>query len=115
MWVGSGRNSLCASANEELGTLADNNPLTLSYAFLSLLSLVLIPFFFFFSFSFLCCFPFLHALPPSPSSSPSLLIARVRLFISQVDGLGGGSVRREMRAVELTVGCGKNCVLLQVS
>ena len=28
MWVGSGRGSLCASANEELGTLADNNPLT---------------------------------------------------------------------------------------
>ena len=28
MWVGSGRKSLCASANEELGTLADNNPLT---------------------------------------------------------------------------------------
>ena len=28
MWVGSGRNTLCASANEELSTLADNNPLT---------------------------------------------------------------------------------------
>ena len=28
MWVGSGRSTLCASANEELGTLADNNPLT---------------------------------------------------------------------------------------
>ena len=27
MWVGSGRSTLCASANE-LGTLADNNPLT---------------------------------------------------------------------------------------
>ena len=29
MWVGSGRSTLCASANEELGTSADNNPLTL--------------------------------------------------------------------------------------
>ena len=28
MWVGSVRSTLCASANEELGTLADNNPLT---------------------------------------------------------------------------------------
>ena len=28
MWVGSARSSLCASASEELGTLADNNPLT---------------------------------------------------------------------------------------
>ena len=28
MWVGSGRSTLCASANEKLGTLADNNPLT---------------------------------------------------------------------------------------
>ena len=28
MWVGSGRSTLRASANEELGTLADNNPLT---------------------------------------------------------------------------------------
>ena len=28
MWVGSERNSLCASANEELGTFADNTPLT---------------------------------------------------------------------------------------
>ena len=28
MWVGSGRSTLCASFNEELGTLADNNPLT---------------------------------------------------------------------------------------
>ena len=28
MWVGSERSTLCASANEELGTLADNNPLT---------------------------------------------------------------------------------------
>ena len=28
MWVGSGRSTLCASANEELGTLADINPLT---------------------------------------------------------------------------------------
>ena len=28
MWVGSGRSSLCASANEELCTLADNNPFT---------------------------------------------------------------------------------------
>ena len=28
MWVGSGRSTLCASDNEELGTLADNNPLT---------------------------------------------------------------------------------------
>ena len=28
MWVGSGRSTLCASANGELGTLADNNPLT---------------------------------------------------------------------------------------
>ena len=28
MWVGSVRSSLCASANEELGTLAENNPLT---------------------------------------------------------------------------------------
>ena len=28
MWVGSGRSTLCASANEELGTLADSNPLT---------------------------------------------------------------------------------------
>ena len=28
MSVGSGRSTLCASANEELGTLADNNPLT---------------------------------------------------------------------------------------
>ena len=32
MWVGSGRSILCASANEELGTLADNNPLTLLVA-----------------------------------------------------------------------------------
>ena len=30
MWVGSGRSTLCASANEELGTLADNNPLTVA-------------------------------------------------------------------------------------
>ena len=29
MWVGSEWSTLCASANEELGTLADNNPLTL--------------------------------------------------------------------------------------
>ena len=29
MWVGSGRSILCAVANEELGTLADNNPLTI--------------------------------------------------------------------------------------
>ena len=28
MWLGSERSSLCAFANEELGTLADNNPLT---------------------------------------------------------------------------------------
>ena len=28
MWVGSERSTLCASANEELGTLADNTPLT---------------------------------------------------------------------------------------
>ena len=28
MWVGSKRSTLCASANEELDTLADNNPLT---------------------------------------------------------------------------------------
>ena len=28
MWVGSERSPLCASANEELGTLADNTPLT---------------------------------------------------------------------------------------
>ena len=28
MWVGSGRSTLCASASEKLGTLADNNPLT---------------------------------------------------------------------------------------
>ena len=28
MWVGSGRSTLCASAKEELGNLADNNPLT---------------------------------------------------------------------------------------
>ena len=28
MWVSSGRSALCASANEEFGTLADNNPLT---------------------------------------------------------------------------------------
>ena len=28
MWVGSEQNPLCASANEELGTLADNTPLT---------------------------------------------------------------------------------------
>ena len=28
MWVGPGRSILCASANEELGTLADNSPLT---------------------------------------------------------------------------------------
>ena len=28
MWVGSGRSTLCASATEGLGTLADNNPLT---------------------------------------------------------------------------------------
>ena len=28
MWVGSVRSTLCASANEELGTLAENNPLT---------------------------------------------------------------------------------------
>ena len=28
MWVGSERSTLCASANEELGTLADNSPLT---------------------------------------------------------------------------------------
>ena len=32
MWVGSGRSTLCASANEELGTSADNNPLTLLVA-----------------------------------------------------------------------------------
>ena len=29
MWVGSVRSSLCASANEELGTLADKYPLTI--------------------------------------------------------------------------------------
>ena len=28
MWVGSERSTLCASANEELGTLGDNTPLT---------------------------------------------------------------------------------------
>ena len=28
MWVGSVRSTLCASANEKFGTLADNNPLT---------------------------------------------------------------------------------------
>ena len=28
MWIGSERSTLCASANEELGTLAENNPLT---------------------------------------------------------------------------------------
>ena len=28
MWVGSERSTLCASANEEFGTLADNTPLT---------------------------------------------------------------------------------------
>ena len=28
MWAGSGRNTLCASANEQLGTFADNTPLT---------------------------------------------------------------------------------------
>ena len=28
MWVGSERSTLCASANEELGTLADNTPRT---------------------------------------------------------------------------------------
>ena len=33
MWVGSVRSTLRASANEELGTLADNNPLTISVAF----------------------------------------------------------------------------------
>ena len=32
MWVGSGRSTLCASANEELGTSADNNPRTLLVA-----------------------------------------------------------------------------------
>ena len=28
MWVGLEKSTLCASANEELGTLADNTPLT---------------------------------------------------------------------------------------
>ena len=28
MWAGSERSTLCASANEESGTLADNTPLT---------------------------------------------------------------------------------------
>ena len=35
MWVGSQRSTLCASANEESGTLADNNPLTLLVALTS--------------------------------------------------------------------------------